>query len=261
MTRNDDGSFFPLPFTPAVQSCAAAGLDRMTMTAAIRELAQKMNVVVPGLQWSATRRGKYRWGFSGQVGSLIMGPNVWRGYHTLIHEFAHHVDRERQKAARPASGFFNFGRRSHHGDSFSRALADVCRVAFRDINEYAWNTEYRMVQAWWRRNGYAFGRKVEAVTPVARPTYRILTTGLFPGGLAIPSAADAIQRSEVISIVNPQPVPVAKPKRFDPWRDVDRQAKALGFCRGAGPGYRADLIRFCIEHKIVYPGQRTAAGY
>lgn len=242
-TPNGQAGFFPLPFTPKIESCASARIDRATAAAALRELAIAFNVATPGLQWSATRRGKYRWGWQGQVGTVILGPNVWRGWHTLVHEFAHHLDRERQKATPTAMAMFRFGRRKHHGDSFSRALVDTVKVAYRDVNEYAWGTEYRTVQTWWRRYGYAFGR-----VEVATPTPAVATFRLHVPGTLLP-------------VFQPMAAPVARPRRLDPWRETDRQAKALGFCRGAGPGYRADLTRFCIEHSIVYPGQRTAAGY
>jgi hypothetical protein len=138
-----------------------SGISSMEVQRIVHFLTDHFKVEQPKIKFSnMTRRGKY----SVLHQTIIMGPRCWRGVHTAVHEFAHHLDMVRRGQAgkwmpRPTSvrrtyigggAFANLthaSRREFHGESFTMALEDCVMAVFGDQNLYSWETEYKSVKA------------------------------------------------------------------------------------------------------------------
>ena len=129
------------------------GISSMEVSRIVNFLADHFKVVVPKIKFSGrVRRGRYRL----RDMTVIMGPKCWRGVHTAVHEFAHHLDLVRRghagaggykREATYVDGWITkIKRRSFHGESFTVALEDCVEAAFAKMTDYSWETEYRMVK-------------------------------------------------------------------------------------------------------------------
>lgn len=150
LADNRRTSFFPIRAEIPNQT----GLEKMTALQAISALAAEFQVVEPKLKWTNTRRGYYRW--TGD-GIIEMSSRGWRGIHTVIHEFAHHLDRLRCKNNPKMTHYVNrwgrvVSRMQHHGPSFYKALKDVVTVAYADPNLYPWASDYESIARRWERD-------------------------------------------------------------------------------------------------------------
>jgi hypothetical protein len=97
------------------------------------------------LAWTSYRRGRYI--ISTQT--IRVGRNSWRGAHTVIHEFAHHLDTIRKGGAQEVLAKYRASKKKRfdsHGPSFTEALEDCVDVALGDQTLYSWDTEYQRVK-------------------------------------------------------------------------------------------------------------------
>jgi hypothetical protein len=164
----------------------AKGLTRAEADQINTYLANHFKVAKPAIKWSATRRGKY----SVMHQTIIIGHNSWRGKHTMVHEFAHHLDMVRRGHAgkwmpKPTrvrnvyigGGAFaqlpSSGRREFHGESFTKALEDCVDAVFGCQHLYSWETEYKSVKA---NHAKRYAHIANAVTPgevIGRPGWLV----------------------------------------------------------------------------------------
>jgi len=71
----------------------------------------------------------------------------------VIHEVAHHLHRveveRRRKEGDCLAGYENGD--SSHGASFKNCLLACARLFYGDPADYPWDTEYRAIANWWKR--------------------------------------------------------------------------------------------------------------
>jgi hypothetical protein len=139
----------------------SSGLTSMEAAKILHFLTDHFQVRRPIMKWSRTsKRGRY----SVLKQTVIVGPRVWRGVHTVVHEFAHHLDLVRRGQAGTTMSMprrqvtvrssiwgtyttSKSARREFHGESFTLALEDCVMAVFGDQNLYAWEAEYKSVMS------------------------------------------------------------------------------------------------------------------
>jgi hypothetical protein len=181
-------------------------LSREDATRIVRELTAHFGVPTPRMEWNQrTRRGRY----SVRMMAIKIGPRIWRGVNTVVHEFAHHLDLVRRGQAgtmmpRPRvpyrlSGWFDpqgqpltltrSGRRDFHGPSFTRALEECAAAVFGDVELYDWAHEYKQV-----RREHGFREPVR--TPWVNPIRMVLVSpSVMPLAAAPVSAGQSLDRA------------------------------------------------------------------
>lgn len=110
----------------------------------IRWMAATFQVSTPNLVWTCSRRGRYVI----STGTIRVGRNSWRGIHSVIHEFAHHLDVQRNGGAQQVLYKYRTIRKrmDFHGHTFVKALEDCVDAVFGDQTMYAWDAEYIRVK-------------------------------------------------------------------------------------------------------------------
>jgi hypothetical protein len=127
-----------------------------------KEQAQEMLAILsahfavkqPKLNWSArTRRGWY----NPRTNTITVGPKHSDDW-TVVHEFAHHLDRlvnrRPRKRRRWASGTYEvrvgLKLRGIHDVPFRFALLKVAEAWYGDSAKYPWHQEYPAIAKWWK---------------------------------------------------------------------------------------------------------------
>ena len=137
--------------SPAV----AKGLTRAEADRVLTALTAHFKISRPGVKWNTRKNGCY-WPHNA---TLSVGPRNWRGVHTVVHEFAHHLDRTRKGEAGKVTSRKIVWRNTrwgqiparernvHHGPEFVQALEDCVDALFEHTSLYAWETEYATVKS------------------------------------------------------------------------------------------------------------------
>jgi len=173
-TKMNQATIFPL--SPD-QSRERGSADFGMAHAAIEELTAHFQVKQPGLKRSRTRGGSYT--PSRQL--IKWGAESFRGIDSLLHEFAHHLQKEARFAAVKPEGRKRITRwgtvretRSIHGQDFYNALMDVATFAYGDPKHFTWANEYRALAAKYKRETGQTGfncaptRRLQTPAPITR---------------------------------------------------------------------------------------------
>lgn len=172
---------FPLPSSTSRER---GSTDMMTGHQAVKELAAHFRTEVPRLSRSRSRGACYipirktiKWGMRSS-----------RGIDSLLHEFAHHLQREPQYAELKPEGRAlrpNYWSgeprkaRSIHGPDFFAALLAVTTFAYGNAKHFSWANEYKSIAAKFKRQ-YGESFDVTArhdITRVPSPIRIVLGAG------------------------------------------------------------------------------------
>jgi len=240
-----------------------SGISSMEIARIVKFMSEHFQVEQPKIKISNTRRGKY----SVLHKTIIMGTKSWRGVHTVVHEFAHHLDMLRRghagtfmaqpRVRRMVVGSWGrmemtrIGRREFHGESFTLALEDCVMAVFGNQNLYAWESEYKSVKS---NHAKRFTHRVDGVPTQPKPvgsTWLIFRPTITQRSL--PMAAESQPQPQPVATVKPEIKPEtraklkavgnaawAAPSADNGWqggclwvrREADRKAKAQARVRG-----------------------------
>ena len=114
-------------------------------------LADHFKVPVPSLRYRRTD-----WNTGGMYDPIKRRISTNGEESTVIHEFAHHLDRLSNKPRRSplprfAPHYPQRTRNAHHDAPFRFALVKVATAWYGDPAKYAWAREYKAVKAWWNQ--------------------------------------------------------------------------------------------------------------
>jgi hypothetical protein len=111
-------------------------------------LTAEFKVPAVALRWRRMRGGRYH----SLHRAIAMGP--LGNEDTVLHEFAHHLDRmtNRRRYSRPyANNPAIRGKQGRHDVPFRAALVRVATAWYGDPARYGWTYEYAAVSTWWRQ--------------------------------------------------------------------------------------------------------------
>jgi hypothetical protein len=126
------------------------------------QLAQRLRVLAPFVEISDAPESSYQpdliW-----VGKQYQGMEEAFLLTSLMHEMAHHLERERyfllttqERLAEPREFLGDLpDLRAYHGEAFCQALLDVVRAWYGTPRQHDWVHENAAVYAWALRQGYA----------------------------------------------------------------------------------------------------------
>jgi hypothetical protein len=143
------------PLSPNINR-ARGSTDTVTASLALKELAAHFGVDVPKLRISRGRGACY----VPSRKTIRWGRNSFRGIDALLHEFAHHMQKEPQytemkpegRTLRP-SWYSGKARkaRSIHGPDFFAALLAVATFAYGSAKHFSWANEYKSIASKYKR--------------------------------------------------------------------------------------------------------------
>lgn len=119
------------------------------------------------------------------LGEIHVGPQMWRGVDTLLHEYTHLL-------APPVMA----GKRgSHHGKHYRDKLWEVVSFWYNDASKYKWETEYTGVKAYGHKKLESFNKSVHlsSITPNGEKRENMYT---IESGIQIPESASKRGKKE-----------------------------------------------------------------
>jgi hypothetical protein len=209
--------------------------DFVTASKALKELAAAFGTDTPTLRASRGKGASY----VPARKSIRWGRRSYRGIDALLHEFAHHLQKEPRFAAMKPRGRVTttwYGRtkeaRSIHGPDFFAALLEVATFAYGDHKHFTWANEYRSIAAKYKRQ---YGESFDVHKKTADPRHILDVLGVR------------------VSMPRPMPLPIAAAPRRQPKAPASAARRAQGKAAWAPPSEVNNWEGGCLWRKFKGP--------